>query len=669
MFRACLAVAALTAAVMGCGSSTGECETGTVRHGYSCFPTDPEDRVPPVITVDPPVRTAQVGNVRLTSNEPATIYYAYDGTLPTRFGLSERDQVVIPHLADDAIVTFFAIDLNGNSSPMQSVAWQIDRSGPGTPTGFKVTLAGTKRTLAWVPPADPQLAGVLVARDEGGLTFSPERGKRYNLGDVLAPGVTVVSIVASGFSGAFTEDVSTHSVGLVRYSAWAYDDIYNYGSPAYALAEETLPVQNATLSVASATGAVTVSAQPANLAVSSTASLTGSDLTVSLEVTNNTSRALFAPKLLLTNTPAVGSWSDDDGTLDTLPYRALGAVVLPGGKLTTSLNISGITSGDVVDLSLQFRNNAVIGGGAWQDDTAGSVIDDVAQQNVLNLGVGAQGPSHNGASHAGGITPDGKIIMGARSSSELSTFDLATGTRTLFRKLGVGKSHIARVVLDPSGGTGYALLGQSHNYSAYNGQIEGVQTTLVRFDTATLTETGRIDIGESRNRDLELSPDGKWLAIATDLEAGVVVVKTGDLSKRVLATTVRSRDVTFTADNASIIVAGHENLEILDAATGSSTKTITVLDGGKVFGGSIGPDGRYWLSRENDLVAVNLTTAAAEVFSSNGGILEVHGDFVYVCNSGGSSVQRFDMSGVEDATYSPNFDESIYGHAMFHSPF
>jgi hypothetical protein len=641
-----------------------------VRHGYSCYPTDPQDVVPPVVTVDPPVRTPAVGNVRLTTNEPATIYYASDGTLPTQGGLSERDQVVIPNLPDDAIVTFFAIDLNGNKSPMQSVAWQIDRNGPGTPTSFKLTLAGTKRTLAWVQPADARLAGVLVARVEGSLTWSPERGKRYNLGEQLAPGVQVATIVGGGFSGAFSEDVSTHTLGLVRYAAWAYDDIYNYGSPAYASAVETLPAQDATVSVASATGVVSVTAQPANLSIAGTATLVSSDLTVHLEITNNTSRALFAPKLVLTNTPAVGSWNDDDGSLDagTVPYRALGAVIKPGSKATTTMQFSGITSGDVVDLSLQLRNNFVLASGEWEDDTAGSIVDVVGQDVVLALDLGARGPAAGGASLPGGVTPDGGFIMGARSSSELSSFDLGSGKRVLVNKLAQGKSHIPRIVLDPSGGTGFALVAQSHTYSASNGHVEGVETELVRFDTATLVETGRVALGVSRNRDLELSPDGKWLAIATDLDDGVIMVKTGDLSKHVFATP-RPRDVTFTVDSASLIAAGHEDIQILDVATGAVTKTISFAQNGKVFCGSIGPDGRYWLGRESDVVAVDLTTATSEMFGFNGSVLEVIGDFIYLGDEGNSDVDRLDMAGVKDPDFGVDFNSSIYGHSMAHSPF
>jgi Chitobiase/beta-hexosaminidase C-terminal domain len=355
MFRAFLAVAAMTVAATGCGS-TGECETGTVRSGYACYPVDPDDRAAPLVTVDPPVRTPQVGTVRLTTNEPATIYYSFDGTVPTKLGLAERDHVVIPDLPDDATVSFFAVDLNGNRSPTQTVAWQIDRNGPGTPTSFTLTLAGTQRSLAWVMPSDPQLRGVVVARVEGPLNFSPERGKKYNPGETPAPGVQIVAVVAWGNPGAFSEDVTTHTPGLVRYAAWSFDDLRNYGSPANAYAVETLPTQTASVSVDSATGAVTVSGQPANIALAGSAVLDGSTLTVNLDVTNNSSRVLFAPKLLLTTPPAVGSFNSD-GTYDTFGYRALGGALLPGVKSTTTIRFDGVTSGDILAMSFEIRNN------------------------------------------------------------------------------------------------------------------------------------------------------------------------------------------------------------------------------------------------------------------------------------------------------------------------
>lgn len=639
-----------------------------MRHGYACYPADPEDRIPPVVTVDPPVRTPQVGNVRLTTNEPATIYYAYDGSHPSPLGLSERDQVVIPDLADNATVSFFAVDLNGNASPLQTVAWQIDRNGPGTPTGFKLTLAGTKRTLAWVPPPDPHLRGVLVARVEGLLNFSPERGKKYNLGDTLAPGVKVVSIVANGFSGAFTEDVTTHTVGLVRYAAWSFDDLYNYGSPANAYAVETLPTQTASLSVDSATGAVSVTAQPANIALAGTAALDGSTLRVTLDVTNNTSRVLFAPKMLLTTPPATGSLNDD-GTLDTFSYRALGGALLPGVKLTTTLDFSGVTGGDVLAMGFELRTSPIAVAGAWSD-SSGSAVDEATQQVVVTLAAGPSGPSGEISMHGGGATVDGRFIMGGRTSSELTSFDLSKGRRLLSRKLAVGKAHIPRLALDASTGTGYALVAGGHSYTT---QHEGIATQLVVFDTATLVETARVDLGASRNRSIEVSPDGKRLAVATGTDDGVILVELGDLTVRHIATQFAPFCVSFTADSSTLVVTNTFEVALITIADGKYIKQIPLPPATKSFTGAFGADGRYWLGREGDVVAVNLSTGVLETFTFDAAILHVWGDKIYVMSEGDSSVTRLKTTGEIDDTpdYNPtwSFDDGVYGHWMGHSPF
>lgn len=663
MFRAFLLLGAVTAAAMGCGSSTGECATGTVRHGYACYPTDPEDRVPPVVTVDPPVRTPQVGNVRLTTNEPATIYYAADGSLATQLSRSERDQVVIPDVADNAIVSFFAVDLNGNVSPVQSIAWQIDRNGPGTPTSFKLTLAGTMRTLTWVPPDDSQLQGVLVARVDGVLNWSPERGKKYNVGDDLAPGVKAVSIVATGSAAELSEDVATHTVGLVRYAAWAFDDIYNYGSPANAYATETLPAQTASVTVASATGVVTVGTQPANLAITGTATLDGSDLTVNLDIMNNTSRVLFAPKLLLTTPPSIGTVSNSDGTFDTFDYRALGGAILPATKVSVALELSGVTSGDEVVLGLEVRNGPLVVAGEW-DDNAGSAVDEATGQVVVDFKPGTAGPRDNSSMHGGGLSVDGKLVMGSRNSSEMITIDVATGQRTMVKKLSEGKSHVPRLTVDASGGTGYALVAPSHQYAA---RYEGLPTELVVFDTATLVETARVDVGISRNRSIEVSQDGKRLAVATGLPTGIYVIELGDLTVRLIPTPFTASNASFLADNASMVVTSKEQVAVIKLDDASVTKSFQISGSGKSFTGAFGPDGRYWLGMESKVFAIDLTTDAYESFDYDAGILHVYGNKIYVCGEGNNPVYRLDTSGVDDMSF--QFSDSAYGHWMGHSPF
>src|SRR5688500_6063423 len=155
MLRGSLVILACASANSGCTS--GECGDGTVRYGNRCVVSDPFDKTAPQIEVDPPLHTREVGIARLTSNEPAMIYYTIDGSEPTLESPPEPDRVVISNVPDDAQLRYFAIDLAGNQSEEESRIWIIDRDGPAAPLDFKVQLSGSSRTVTWTPPPDPRL--------------------------------------------------------------------------------------------------------------------------------------------------------------------------------------------------------------------------------------------------------------------------------------------------------------------------------------------------------------------------------------------------------------------------------------------------------------------------------------------------------------------------------
>ncbi|MBA3502083.1 MAG: chitobiase/beta-hexosaminidase C-terminal domain-containing protein [Deltaproteobacteria bacterium] len=187
MHRGSLVFASALIASANVGCVSGECGDGTVRHGDRCVLTDPFDKTPPTIAIDPPLYTREVGIARLTANEPATIYYTIDGTEPTLESPHEADQVVASDVPDNAQLRFFAVDLAGNRSAEGSRVWIIDREGPAAPIDFKVALAGSSRTVSWTPPPDPRFGGVVVARVEGSLLSPPISGEKYTVGDVLSP--------------------------------------------------------------------------------------------------------------------------------------------------------------------------------------------------------------------------------------------------------------------------------------------------------------------------------------------------------------------------------------------------------------------------------------------------------------------------------------------------
>jgi len=661
------AVAALAAANTGCMS--GECGEGTVRYGNRCVAIDPFDKTPPQVTIDPPLHTREVGIVRLTADEPATIYYTTDGSDPTTESAHEAEQVVIGGVPDDAQLRYFAIDLAGNRSDEESRVWIIDRDGPGAPLDFKVALAGSARTVSWMPPPDPRFGGVLVARVEGRLSAPPTSGEKYAVGATLGPGVTVVALSEAAGAGPSTFSESlVPAPGLVRYVAWAFDDLHNYGPPAGDYALVPIPPQTGQLAVSAGTGQVTATLAASHLGLTGAAALAGSTLTVKLTVRNNTSRVLFSPKLLLTNDPAGVSWTDSDGTLDGRPYRAYGAAIPPGASTTRSWTFDGASSTTALTMGLELRDGPVMTATAWDTSTAGAIVDLATGEVVQMLSTPTTGPGGNSMTQRGGITPDGRMIVGARTSGSVSSFDLSTGKRLLTSTLRPQKSYVAQVILDRSGSAAYALVAEGHPYSINNnGAGTGTLTDLVRLDTATLTENGRLALGASRNRDGNLSPDGRTLVIATGVTTkGVIVVDltTFTIKARILPG-FRPQCALFSPDGASIVVVG-EQVASYSAATLARGPLLTTPGiNGKVVRAVFGDPDTLWIGRRGESATIDLRTGATTLFTSiPGRLLDAFDGKVYAGANG--TVQQLDRNGAVGASIDfPNLD----GHWLGRSPF
>jgi hypothetical protein len=302
-----------------------------VRYQGTCFPFDPLDRTPPIVAISPPIRTRKVGTVVLASNEPATIFVTTDDTPPTADSLNEPDQVVLPNQPDDVIVRFFAIDLAGNQSAEQTVIWRIDNEGTDPVTAFTVDAPLPGRTITWDPPVDPKLGGVLLARVEGQLTVAPTGGTEYAVDEEIAPGVTVVKVDGPGVPGMHSESIG-QSAGIVRYVAWAFDDLHNYGPPAgdfKIVNQPQNPLQFGTITITPATATVNVSTQPSLMNVTGTATLAGSTVTAKLTLRNDSGRVMHAPKMVITSITSPANVSSQQGQLSAKPFMRYGPLVQP----------------------------------------------------------------------------------------------------------------------------------------------------------------------------------------------------------------------------------------------------------------------------------------------------------------------------------------------------
>ena len=665
MLRGSLVVStcALLAANVGCTS--GECGEGTVRFGDRCVATDPFDKTPPVIEVDPPLHTREVGIARLTSNEPAMIYYTVDGSPPTLDSAHEPDRVVITNVPDDAQLRYFAIDLAGNQSDEESRIWVIDREGPAAPLDFKVTVSGASRTVTWTPPPDPRLGGVVVARVEGPLVAPPVSGEKYATGAVLSPGVTVVHAADVATPGITTINETVSSPpGMVRYVAWAYDNLYNYGPPAGDFALVPIPPQTGRLVISAAAGTVMPMVAPSYLTISGTATLSGSTLSAKITMRNDTTRVLFAPKLLVTS--ATPSWSNSDGTHETFPYRAFGAAILPGSSATQTLTFTGAAANTTITLDVDVRDGYIVTATTRDTVTAGRIVDFATGKLLLQLQAGPTGPNGGAMTMRGGITPDGRVLVGARTTATVSAFDLASGKRLLGVTLKSQKSHVPQVILDKSGSAAYALVAEGHPQSSNN--TGGGQTTLVRLDAATLTESGRLPLDTSRNRDIAISADGKTMLVATGVTAkGVIVI---DLPTFTIKTRIlpgfRTQVAMFSPDGGSILAIG-EQIAVYSIGDGNRTALFTTPGtNGKVLRAAFATPNILWIGRRNETGTIDLRDGTTQLFTTlQGRMLELYDGKMYTASS--SVVSKVALDGTVETTL-PGFT-NLDGHWLGRSPF
>nr|MBA2538548.1 chitobiase/beta-hexosaminidase C-terminal domain-containing protein [Deltaproteobacteria bacterium] len=638
----------------------GECLDGTVRFQDTCVPFDPFDKTPPIITVDPPVRTRFVGDIRLTSNEPAEIYVTTDDTAPTLESVHERDQLIIPNDDNRIVIRFFAVDLAGNQSLEQLVLWNIDQEGPAPPARFNLTRTGDTRKVDWTPPQNEnRLGGVLVARVEGRVNVQPTSGIQYAIGDEIEPGITVVSITDADPAPATFSETLPATPGLVRYIGWAFDDLLNFGPPAGDFEVVPMGPQRGLVFIDLTASTVLQGTKPDNVTLSGTATVSGSNVTLKLAVRNETTRVLHAPKLLVRS---AGVTFNSDGVFDTFPYKAYGAAINPGASATVTWQFTGV-SGNSLSLDLDLRDNRVVMLGSVSKETAGSVNDFATGREVKRLAPGPGDAKGGFGPLGGGFTPDGRVVFGSRSSGTISSWDLQSGNRLATTELRAQKSHVPQLALDPSGSIGYALISEEHIRKLRDGF--GVETELVRFDTATLSDQGRISIGISRNRDMRISDDGRFLIVATGVAArGVLVIDLASFTvARNLVSGTRAESAVFTPDGRGVAVMGSD-LQVFDVEDGTVISTSPIPTGGKLFRAAFNGPNEIWVGGQSALHKIDLTnTIATETFGFPVRTLDVFDGKIY---AGNGDLRRFDPDFTEELQF-PFFNQR--GHWLGRSPF
>ncbi|HUS67699.1 MAG TPA: hypothetical protein VMZ28_24355 [Kofleriaceae bacterium] len=510
---------------------------------------------------------------------------------------------------------------------------------PPAVTGLASSYTGPcdRISLSWDDAGDR--AGVLVARSVGGpVAGAPASGETYEAGDELPGGGVVVYV---GTAGSFDDTDGRYHGDVVHHAAFAYSAGHAYSAAAAAApvtVDQTLGEQTATLSIALATGVVTVT-QPSSFTLSGTA-VYGDDadaVELEVEVTNGACRAVHQ---LAVRADAVGEGTVlGDVELAGTPALHFGPAALGDGDTeASSFLISGVTGAVdplVIDVSL-VDHPSYVTPGDWDDaafivDASGSGVLQAVDMDALAY----NGATDDSASTSAVVSPDGeRVYLGSRNQPMVVTVDLTTltalggadltgadgiafdGTGTLGNVAALGMSPDARYL--------YALVvaGGHRKFNAgdHQGRVVPAEVTvdidLVRLERETLAEVDRLALvtnatGRPRPGQVAWSDDGTRVAIPMMRTGEVILVDLEDMSIvdtfDVSASGANPHVAAFSPDGATIALSyrsrAADELDLLTVADGTLTPlthtTPSDATDGRTAFLAYGPDGRLYHGRKD----------------------------------------------------------------------
>lgn len=670
MIRSLVVVLGLAVATAGCSSI--ECGEGTFSMGDTCVGFDPDDKTPPVTTVSPAggrSRNPLPDVVTLTTDEPAKIFYTTDGSDPDpTTGTGETSPVTIVDITQGITIKYVAVDRSGNSEAPATATFDSDATPPAPVTGMTVVMTGTTANVTWTNPTNSDFVATVIARVGDVVDVAPTPGQMVTTATVLSPSLQVTSV------GAGTQfDDANRDPGPVRYVAWTVDDLGNYSAPVAALTEVPLGSLTARLTFTSASSTLAVNQAPDNLDLSaSTATLSGTTLTVTLSVKNNTKRFFQNPKAEVTSTTNA-SFGNADGSADTFPFRTLGpAMLAPGTTVTRDLIFDGVVAGTSV-INLTFGHHATMLANSRTGGNNQTMIDLGSGRVLPSMTLIGRGPNDRlGGRIRPGVLVGGRYLDLPSTHGAIERFDLVTQLRVSAAPIGIGEKANVQSLIS-TGAEQIAVVKRA-------GRRDSGEVELVRVDEG-LHITGRLPLPFIDERGFGrpgVSADRGTIAVA--LTGGVLLVDARtmkpidpspatpllELIPTGFAGSARSV-VFFNGIDGMVVMSrsGGQASILKRTATGwTSTLYQDASTTAKGYSAALGPDGRVWMAFDSGLRAYNPTTDAVTNISYPSvpqGLSVLDGQ-IWIIRDNRTTIDRVSITGSVQQTLNLPSTNEIYGH-------
>ncbi len=619
-----------------------DCGAGTFEFNGECVTVDPNDTTAPTTTVTPnggDVLSSTL--IRLETNEPATIFYTVDGSVPGPGGPQGTSPTLFTGLqvaGGPVTLRYFAVDPANNSEVEQNVIFTLDLP-PGPVTNMAVAANAPDFDVSWTNPTDADLAGVVVVRTAGLFAGEqPVDGVQLAVGGSVGPH----EIVFVGTAEAVSE---SGLLGFQSYVAWAFDTNFFYSAPRSDSAHLALP-QIGTILLDLDANTATVITQPDNLFLTTANPVhnEGADFRFDLELANTSAGLSPAPKLLITSTQGdlVG-----DGAIAGTRFTSYGVFSLADGSARTrGVTINGITAttGTVI-LTVTFRTNPLL-------LTRSSAVDATTGATEFIL------PGFGRPARTVRSTEDGsRALLVEKNRGELGIVDLTSGAVSSVT-VAAGLASGGGVAV--SGGIAYFAVTRGAHYNSGDGGNNGgifkfndfndSNQSEVQLAVISLASLEVIDVialaGSSSDRPVArhvaISPDGSTVAVVLgrfnlgtnevwfidtatnsiiDTDSGTAGDQPANLSSDVGA----PQTALFSNDGASLLVDYH------NTATGDQNSRPVTRNGGD---GSTAPD-----IDVVDTTTFVLSQITAPIDTTTGGVMLQLGDnLIYPTSAGVSKI-------------------------------